>query len=171
MHPAVMPNRDTFCGHIRVTPPLNAAEYEYLQAFAESRRHSGRSSDPYDVPHHPRDDGPTSHTDAYNSPPAGQPSLWCPWHPSCDGRCLVLDTEPGVNAAAAWLGYLARHFLIPDAVAHCRADFTDFTFDHQLTGSVARHRADSGELSLIRIAGDEVTTEVVEPGDPIDLWD
>jgi hypothetical protein len=162
-----VPIRASFCGHIRLTPPLNEAEFLYLAAFSESRRHAGREH-PYDVPGFPHDDGRECAIDRYNTPADGQPELWCPWLPSCAGECLVVDDAEKVGAPIEWLQYLLDHFLCPGAWAESSqlGDFDAFTFDHVLSGAVAMHRADTGELSLISVEDLRVVQTIVHAGDP-----
>lgn len=161
--------RASFCGHIRVTPPLNVAEFTYLAAFSESRRHAGRDH-PYDVPGHPHDDGPDCTIDRYNTPVDGQPELWCPWVPCCAGECLTVDDAEKVGAPVEWLQYLLDHFLRPDARAASSrsSDFEAFTFDHVLSDAVAMHCTETGELSLIGIEDSRVVQVIVCPGEPSD---
>jgi hypothetical protein len=177
------------CGHLSLIPGLNAAEFEYLSAFVLSRRHAGRSS-PYDVPDNPHEDSvvrvgpppapglpptipePEWDRELYNEPIEGQPSLWCPWEPSCHGECLSLDTKEKIYAPVQWLQYILDHFLVP--TAHSRAsdrpEFADFTFDHLVTGAVALHSMESGELGLLRVVNDVVEIEVITPGDYLSMW-
>ena len=168
--------RTDFIGHLEVHPRLNEAEYSYLTAFAESRRHRGRGG-PYVVPDNPRasydDDHAGVDIDDYNTPPEGQPQLWCPWEPSCAGECLTIpdDGENKHYRPTEWLQYLVDHFLKPGALASRDKSglFTDFTFDHTLEGVVAACRQDSGRLWIIRPVGDEITEELLWPGKG-DYW-
>ena len=42
-----------------------------------------------------------------------QPSLWCQWTPTDDGRAIVWDRGEKFEEHWSWLDYLLRHFLIP----------------------------------------------------------
>jgi len=160
-----------FIGHLEVHPPLNEAEYSYLTAFAESRRHRGRGG-PYVVPDNPLASGVDDHqgidTDDYNMPPDGQPQLWCPWVPSCYGQCLMVrdDGENKHYRPNEWLQYLVDHFLRPGALASRDKSglFADFTFDHELVGVVAACLQETGRMWLIRPVGDEIREEVLWRG-------
>jgi hypothetical protein len=149
-----------------VNPPLSEAEFSYLTAFGESRRYL-RGDDPYAVPDNPRVDRldyESSATDIYNTPPPGQPGLWCPWVPSCAGECLSIPEQDGRHyGAGPWLQYLYDHFLKPDAYAARTGSalFEDFTFDHRLDGLVAACRSDTGALWLIRPCGDRIEEETL----------
>jgi hypothetical protein len=46
-----------------------------------------------------------------------------------------------------------------------RSDFDAFTFDHVLSGAVAMHRADTGELSLISVEDGRVLQSIVCAGE------
>lgn len=174
--------RASSCGHISITPALNAAEFEYLTAFVESRRHGGRSG-PYDVPNHPAVDSVVNlgqvgdgsdaprramDVDTYNSVVYGQPSLWCPWVPSCNGKCLALEDDEKISAPVTWLQYFVDHFLAPQAESATSGlpQFADFTYNHVLGGAVALHSMESNELSLIKVEAFTVVEEVVTRADP-----
>jgi hypothetical protein len=163
-------------GHIEVVPALNTAEYSYLMAFAESRRWC-RPQGPWWVPSTPHGlDETYEDVEDYNRPPPGQPGLWNPWVPSCDGRCLAVRDEgtDGKNyGVTAWLKYLNDTFLVPGATASSSPSFEDFTFDHELRGAVAAHRSDTGELWLVRAVGGLVKHETVaRPAPPVwEEWD
>lgn len=49
----------------------------------------------------------------YNRPPTGQPSLWCQWVPTPDGRGIQWDGGEKFRHHLAWLQYLIQHFLEP----------------------------------------------------------
>lgn len=167
-------------GHIEIVPALNTEEHSYLMAFAESRRWR-RPQGPWWVPATPHGLEETyDDVDAYNHPPAGQPGLWNPWVPSCDGQCLVVKDEgtDGKNyGVTAWLQYLNDTFLVPGAAASHGGSplFDGFTFDHELRGAVAAHRSDTGELWLVKVVGGEVRHETVAlPAPPewaLEEWD
>ncbi len=49
----------------------------------------------------------------YNLPASTQPSLWCHWIPTSDGRGIQWDGEEKFYHYNAWLQYLIVHFLKP----------------------------------------------------------
>lgn len=49
----------------------------------------------------------------YNSPPAGQPGLWCQWSPTKDRRGIEWDGGEKFYHYSEWLQYLINHFLKP----------------------------------------------------------
>lgn len=157
-----------FLGHVDITPGLNEAECSYLSAFSLTR-HYDRGLGPYYVPPNPYiDQDDREPADRLNTPPPGQPGLWCRWVPCWDGCCLALDGEEKIYDPARWLDYLINHFLKPGAVASGSADpiFDDFTFDHRLDGLVIGCRRDNKELSAIRVEDSVITREVLRPADP-----
>lgn len=174
------------CGHLSIAPPLNAAEHDYLSAFVYTRRHAGRGH-PYDVPDNPAADSvidigaiglpeagnpacdaATRDVETYNRPLVGQPSLWCPWVPSCQGKCLSLEAKEKISAPVTWLQYLIDHFLAPEAQSGTsdHLDFADFTYDHSIAGGVALHSGESNELSFIHVVGFTVVEDLLSAGDP-----
>lgn len=161
--------RVTTVGHIDVRPALNDEEFEYLVAFAESRRWR-RSGDPWEVPAAPFGmDEDHGDVEGYSQPAEGQPGLWCPWVPSCGGRCLgVIDGRDGRHdSLTRWLAYLDETFLRRGARASGVPGFESFTFDHELSGVVAAYRNDCGELWLVRPRSGRVEEEVLRQGDSL----
>jgi hypothetical protein len=165
-------------GHIRVTPPLRPCEFEYLTAFAESRRWQ-RPDGPYAVPDNPLAEclDPDLDLARYATPAEGQPGLACPWVPAQEGEALVpLDTSAGGNGvtppeAAGWLGYIRDHFLCPGAAAGRPgrnagggAAFSGFGFDHALDGAAALCGDVYGSLTVIRVRSGQLTVESMTPG-------
>ena len=157
-----------YLGHIKVTPPLNDVEYQYLTAFAETP-HVAEDAGPYvvaDNPLAPRPVGPERFS-VLNSRD-DMPDPMCAWVPSCHGECLVINGDHGEHRQAAkWLQWLVDHFLKPDAKAARSGlpDFDGFTFDHALDAAVAAHRSDSGRLWLIHGDGEDVRESVIWPGE------
>jgi hypothetical protein len=48
-----------------------------------------------------------------NTPPKGQPGLWCQWTPKPDGTAILWDGVEKFYNYVEWLKYLLRHFLVP----------------------------------------------------------
>ena len=157
-----------FVGHIDITPPLNEQEAAYLAAFGASRRFE-REGGPYAVPGNPyaEERGDVA-ADRYNTPPPGQPGLWCRWVPCWEGCCLALDGGEKIYDPTRWLRYLIDHFLKPGAVAatsgHPQLDA--LTFDHRLDGMVVGCRRDNKELYAIEVRDNVVTERVLREADP-----
>jgi hypothetical protein len=49
----------------------------------------------------------------YNTPPRGQPELWCGWVPDEEGTAIIWDGGEKFYSYIKWLEYLLRHFLRP----------------------------------------------------------
>ena len=155
-----------YIGHIDIEPPLNDAEVEYLIAFGKSRRNL-RDGGPYEVPGNPDAelrDPPRG--EAYNIRAPGQPNLWCDWTPCWDGCCIAWNGTEKSYSMIEWLRYLIAHFLRPGAKASDDQRFSEFTFDHRLTGVVVGCRRDNKELLAVTVRDNRVTTRVLRPADP-----
>ncbi len=154
-----------FIGHVDIEPPLNDAEVSYLLAFVASRRFD--RGDPYEVPGNPRaETSESAGGDRYSRTAAGQPNLWCDWTVCWDGCCLAWNGTEKSYSMTAWLHYLIDHFLKPGAAAAQDPRFTEFTFDHVLSGTVVGCRRDNKELFALHVAENVVTREVIVPADP-----
>jgi hypothetical protein len=150
-----------YLGHVEIVPNLNQAEYDYLHAFARSRR-SYRPGGPYAVsPEDPDTGNGKREVELYNQIADGQPGYWCQWVPCPHGCCLVWNGHEKFYAGPAWLQYLIDHFLRRDAHARTSGDpqFTGFTFDHEMNGIIVGEQGDNRELFLLRVEANEVTTE------------
>lgn len=73
----------------------------------------------------------------YNSPPYNQPSLWCHWEPSADGRSLQWNDGEKFYHYEEWLNYLISIFLKP--------------WGYELTGEVSYNGEDREDFGMIRI--------------------
>jgi len=49
----------------------------------------------------------------YNSPPSGQPGLWCQWTPNEDGTAIRWDGGEKFYEYVEWIEYLMDNFLKP----------------------------------------------------------
>lgn len=147
-----------FTGHVTVTPPLNQHEITYLTRFSDSRR-MRRSKGPYHAD--PSNQFGPQHHDVYDiyddTPPPGQPGLWCWWVPTQDGTAITWNGAEKFYAPADWMAYLIDTFLKPAATVavELRAlqgtasvgrapapgwiyppEFDHFTFDHVVNGMI-----------------------------------
>lgn len=118
-----------FWGEFHIIPPLSPAHKEYLKAFAATRRMSRKNvahlPDPIreavGLPVGPEGAfyvGGESSGDGtiadYNTPPPGQPGLWCQWIPSETHEAqLVWDEGEKFYHYVEWLEYLIDKFLTP----------------------------------------------------------
>lgn len=134
-----------FEGKISIDPPLNAAEIAFLQAFADSRR-MDRKDGPYAlVPDH--GPGVVDH----NTPPAGQPGLWCQWVPTEDGTGLVWDGGEKFYSATEWMQYLIDHFLAPNAAAIGKVP--GIVGGHTLSGLIQAQGEEDDDVWHIVVSG------------------
>lgn len=156
-----------FYGEVNVDPPLNGDEISYLRKFAETRR-MNRTKGPYFV------DGAEFMGQAheedildYNSPPPGQPGLWCQWVPTDDGRSIVWDQGEKFYDADAWMVYLINHFLKVGAHASIAMHdfniniqyFKNFQFNHVLNGEFEAIGEESDDRWLLVVTNNIVTVK------------
>jgi hypothetical protein len=121
-----------FNGEITLDRPLNEAERTFLNTFSDTRRMKRDTSKlaPPSVLNRSvgldngkeggffvgaeglaGQDRDNSIVD-YNSPPEGQPSLWCQWI-SPDGTCIEWDGGEKFYDYTKWMEYIINSFLIP----------------------------------------------------------
>jgi hypothetical protein len=125
-----------FEGRVYITPPLNPQEIAYLTEFSETRRMK-REMGPYFI-------GGTGYAgqgrdkdiEDYNSPPSGQPGLWCGWEPTEDGTAIKWNRREKFYSSTEWMRYLIDHFLKPSGLAKETPGFEGFTFDHTVAGVI-----------------------------------
>lgn len=87
-----------------------------------------------------------------NSPPAGQPGLWCPWTPDDEDPCVVRwDESEKPYDYVEWLEYMIQHFLSP--------------WGYVLNGTVVWDGEEQGDTGAIVVKDNAVTT--VEPKKPV----
>lgn len=82
----------------------------------------------------------------YNTPPSGQPSLWCQWVPSEDGTAIVWDEGEKFYEYIDWIKYLIEHFLSP--------------WGYVLNGEVYWIGEDADDRGIIVIKDNVVKTKV-----------
>ncbi len=158
----------TYIGHLDITPPLNAAEVEWLIAFAEWR--GGPHGDVFRVPMNPRAEWSLAIKEAggsfSSSDPEDLPRRATDWRPCHDGCRLEWDKVEKSNDAIPSIRYLIDHFLGTAAMARDAGgdDFAAFTFDHVLNGVIAAYRDDTEELFLIRAKNNRLSHKTVVQG-------
>ena len=124
-----------FKGSFVLSVPLAPEQRLYLTCFSQTRRvkrsveHLQELADPIrtavglplgsegayfvgqDSPYSiPLDD--TSVVDL-NTPPEGQPGLWCQWVPTDDGTAITWNGGDSFYYYVEWIEYLVEHFLAP----------------------------------------------------------
>lgn len=78
----------------------------------------------------------------YNTPPSGQPGLWCQWVPNEDGTAIEWDGGEKFYEYVAWIEYLIKNFLAP--------------WGYVLNGKVEWSGEDCGDIGMIAIDNNEV---------------
>lgn len=141
-----------FEGKIDIEPPLSTEEIAYLRKFSTTRRMLRRNG-PYFV------DGSGSYGQGedqdvldYNTPPHGQPGLWCQWVPTDDGRALVWDEGGKFYHAKEWMTYLIEHFLSPTRLAPL-----PFMTGHTLNGDILAQGEDIDDRWRLIVIDNVVT--------------
>lgn len=142
-----------FDGAIKIDPPLNQAEIDFLVKFNETRR-MDRTEGPYFV------DGPgfmgqdnTSGVINHNRPPACQPGLWCQWRPTDDGQFIEWDGGEKFYDSLEWMRYIIDHFLKPGALAPL--DFLQK--NHTLNGEILAQGEDIRDRWTLVVTDNKVS--------------
>lgn len=157
-----------FSGEIEVSPPLNEAERAYLRRFATSRRMDRERGPYYAEPGSDYGQGDRSDVKDGNTPPEGQPGLWCQWVPTEDGSGIEWDQGEKFYNAEEWMAYLIDTFLkpgctvereleegnLPDLIA---AQFADFTFDHACNGQIEADGEKPDDFWLLEVKDNVVS--------------
>jgi hypothetical protein len=139
-----------FEGRIYIEPPLSEDERKYLNAFSDTRRMKCEQG-PYYVErggYMGQEKGPDVRD--FNTPPEGQPSLWCQWVPTEDGSALEWNGDENFIAPVEWMQYLIEHFLQPNPLAR-QAQPEEFAFlqGHELNGLIrAQGEVDDDQWTL-----------------------
>ena len=81
----------------------------------------------------------------YNTPPRGQPGLWCKWTPNKIGTAIHWSGAEKFYDYVEWLEYLLQHFLVP--------------WDYVLNGAVHWVGENDSDRGTITICHNRVTAE------------
>lgn len=134
-----------FDGQIQISPPLSREEVEYLNKFSGTRR-MNRQQGPYYVDGSRgilgRKEDPDHGVLDYNSPPAGQPGLWCQWVATDDGTALEWDGGEKFYDSPQWMQYLIDHFIGPRPRAAFQLPFLK---GHNLNGVIDAQGEESSD--------------------------
>lgn len=149
-----------FSGQVSIEPPLNHAEIEYLRKFNTTRRMK-RGNGPYFVDGS-GDFGQGRDSDVvnYNSPPTGQPGLWCNWTVTDDGSEILWDEGEKFYYAKEWMAYIIEHFLKPGAVAASALSFLQA--NHVCNGVIKAQGEDMDDRWKLIVVNNFVSTEMLE---------
>lgn len=147
-----------FDGEIIIDPPLNEQEREFLTKFSETRR-MDRENGPYFVDGDGfagQDNGPDTVYD-HNSPPPGQPGLWCNVIPNEDGTALVWTGNEKSYDMAEWMQYVIDHFLCETAIARSQLPFLQC--NHVLNGEMSAQGEDPSDAWLLIVDDNQVAVQ------------
>ncbi len=102
-----------FWGSIKIEPPLAPETIEFLTKFSQSRRMNRTQGPDYvdgtDMWGPEQDPGVID----YNTPPPGQPGLWCNWAPLQDGTEIEWDGGEKFYEPVAWMDYIITRYIAP----------------------------------------------------------
>jgi hypothetical protein len=142
-----------FEGSIAISPPLSPEEIAFLTKFSGTRR-MRRTEGPYFTDGAGfMGQGRQENILDYNSPPEGQPSLWCKWEPTKDGAALEWNGGEKFYDSVKWMSYLVEHFLGSAPIA---AGELPFLTGHALAGVIEAQGEDPDDHYLILVDNDEV---------------
>lgn len=141
-----------FDGEIKVEPPLNEHEVQFLEDFTGSRR-MARGKGPLFA--EPGDDfgqgDPYGDVLDHNNPDPDQPSLWCHWEASADGQFIGWDGGEKFYYSVEWMKYYIERLFGPGARAYIDAHLDNhpalkhFTCDHVLNGTIMAQGEESDD--------------------------
>lgn len=154
-----------FHGAFDLDRPLTEAHSAYLEAFATTRRMARDAKKTEALPDPARlaaglpvgaeggyyvgsagnDFGQMADSSVRdsNSPPAGQPGLWCQWVPSGDGSQIEWDGNEKFYNYVEWLRYIITNFIEP--------------WGYVLNGEVEWEGEDSGDIGKIVVKNNVVS--------------
>lgn len=148
-----------FSGKIKIDPPLNAEEIKYLQEFSESRRMNRKNGPYYVAGTGFKGQGSDADVIDYNSPPPGQPGLWCGWTVSDDGKYIEWNEVEKFYYADAWMMYLINHFIGTDPIAKTVLPFLGA---HICNGVIKAQGEDMDDRWKLFVNDNVVTVENLE---------
>tara|TARA_R110000787_G_scaffold36714_6_gene93558 strand:- start:2811 stop:3290 length:480 start_codon:yes stop_codon:yes gene_type:complete len=146
-----------FEGQIAIVPSLNKREIEYMQRFNATRR-MNRSKGPYFADRGADGFGQDGQHDVieYNNPPEGQPSLWCGWTVSDDGKFIEWDGGEKFYHSPQWMTYIIKHFLGANPVAGAEMGFLK---GHKLNGEIYAQGEESDDMWKLTVKNNKVTVQ------------
>uniref|UniRef100_A0A6M3LVW2 Uncharacterized protein n=1 Tax=viral metagenome TaxID=1070528 RepID=A0A6M3LVW2_9ZZZZ len=149
----------TFRGKIAVVPKLNKEEIEYLKKFSATRRMIRGKGEYYCGTGDAGQDREADIT-SYNAPPPTQPSLWCQWIPTVDGKYIEWNGAEKFHDAEKWMWYLIHNFLKPQPIAKVRhPGLFAFLEGHQCDGLIRAQGEDSTDKWKLIVTVNDVRVE------------
>lgn len=150
-----------FSGSVQITPPLSAEETLFLTKFNETRRMHCRQG-PYYVDRDGFMGQGNEGVIDYNSPPAGQPGLWCKWRPTEDGTAIEWDGGEKFYDAAEWMKYIIEHFLQRGAHALANREMNFLQANHVVNGTIEAQGEESSDRWDLVVQDNRVFTRPYE---------
>jgi hypothetical protein len=149
-----------FEGSLKIEPPLNEAEINYLTQFSWTR-HMKREQGPYFVVDDIDDAENSVGVINFNEPHTPQPSLWCNFIPTGDGTALRWNGCEKTREGFAWIKYLIDYFLKPKAKTQNVASphFKDFTYNHICNGELIAQGEDPTDHWKIVVKNNKVSVK------------
>lgn len=145
-----------FEGQIKINPPLNSDEINYLKKFNDTRRMM-RKNGPYFVDGSGMmGQGEDKDIIEYNSPPEGQPGLWCQWTPTEDGTAIEWDGGEKFYASEEWMEYIIKHFIGSNPIAPTKETTLQFLKPHTLNGVIEAQGEDDEDHWFLVVEDNEV---------------
>lgn len=145
-----------FTGRIKVDPPLNAEEREYLIKFSNTRR-MNRTNGPYFIEGSDfMGQGKDSDIIDFNDLPKGQPGLWCKWEPNEKGNAIVWNGMEKFYNSVEWMRYLIDHFIGKNPLA---VNHLPFFTGHNCNGTI-RAQGEDPDDKWVLIVSDNTVDEV-----------
>lgn len=146
-----------FDGKITIEPALNAEEIDYLNKFSDTRR-MDREKGPYYVDGGSGFMGLDTDSDIrnQNSPPDGQPGLWCEIVPTDNGDALVWTDNEKTYDMAEWMAYIIEHFVGSNPLAKSELPFLQA---HTLNGTMSAQGEEADDMWLLHVENNVVSTE------------
>jgi len=149
-----------FSGRFNLDKPLTEDQKRYLLAFAQTRRvrrddeKTQKMNDPVrkavNLPvgkeggFYVVDSNDAEDVIDGNSPPEGQPGLWCQWVPTEDGMAIEWDGGEKFYEYIDWLEYIIKNFLKP--------------WGYKLNGKVLWQGESVGDVGSITVKDNKVST-------------
>jgi len=145
-----------FYGAVEVEPPLNEEEIKFLKKFNETRR-MDRKNGPYYVDGSGfAGQGRDEDLINFNTPPEGQPGLWCQWVPSDDGKAIEWDGGEKFYESVEWMRYIIDHFIGQNPLAKKEIPFLE---KHTLNGTIEAYGEDRDDRWDLVVKNNEVWVE------------
>lgn len=148
-----------FQGSIKVEPPLNSQEINFLKKFSGTRR-MNRANGPYYVDGTGfAGQGRDPDIIDFNVPPAGQPGLWCQWVPTEDGTAIEWDGGEKFYDAKDWMQYIIDHFIGSAPVAEAVFPFLQ---GHTCNGEIKAQGEEMDDRWKLIVQNNVVSSQLLE---------